>query len=76
MRAPLESHAYEITKGVPVVGPYPAGSIELAEAVAQKLKDSKSKAVIIRTHGLVVMSESLDEAFDLPAFIEKVSREM
>ena len=72
---PKESHAFSLTGDIPIVGPFPAGSKELADAAAKALKKANVRAVILRDHGLVVASPELEEAFDLTVFIEKVASE-
>lgn len=73
LELPRESHAFPTTGDIPIVGPLPSGSPDLAFAVGKALV-THGQAVIIREHGLVVASESLDEAFDLTVFVEKCAR--
>lgn len=74
LELPKESQAFLITGDVPVIGPLPAGTRELAKGVVEKMKEENKKAVILREHGLVVASPSIEEAFDLTIFIDKISR--
>jgi len=69
---PLEDEHSPKTNEIPIVGPFKAGSVELATAVADALADSACRAVIIREHGLVVVGSRLDEAFDLTLLVEKM----
>jgi L-fuculose-phosphate aldolase len=73
LHLPRESHAFPATGDVPLVGPLESGSPELATAVGDTLAKG-GQAVVIREHGLVVASSTLDEAFDLTIFIEKCAR--
>jgi L-fuculose-phosphate aldolase len=45
-----------------IVKNYPSGSIELAREVAKIFGRGKSKAVIIRNHGVVAIGKDIDEA--------------
>lgn len=75
LEIPMESHAFRILGKIPMIGPFPAGSLELAKAAAATLRKAKGKAVVLKNHGLVVISKSLEEAFDLTIFIEKAAHE-
>ena len=49
------------TKHLPMVGYYKAGSVELAQAAATKLKDHN--AVLLAHHGLITVSDTLMKAY-------------
>jgi ribulose-5-phosphate 4-epimerase/fuculose-1-phosphate aldolase len=75
LEIPVESNAYPITGNIPIIGPLPAGSEKLANGVVDVMLSSKKPktAVIMKEHGLVVASHSLEEAFDISIFIEKIA---
>lgn len=58
-------------EGVGVVGPSTPGSIELAEATAQKMNGCR--AVVWAHHGLAVAGESFDDAFGLAHVVVKAA---
>ncbi|MCK4477459.1 class II aldolase/adducin family protein [Candidatus Bathyarchaeota archaeon] len=73
LRLPRESHAFPITGDIPIIGPFKAGTHKLALEAAKALKKKNARAVVLRGHGLSVVCPTLEEAFDLTVFIEKVA---
>ncbi|MEA2090104.1 MAG: class II aldolase/adducin family protein [Thermoproteota archaeon] len=53
-----------------VVDYFPPGSLELADAVAEALKDQLRKAVVLKDHGLVTVGSTLKDAYDLTLLVE------
>ena len=59
-------------KYIPFVDYYPPGSIGLAEAVSNELKNQD--IVVLKKHGVVAIGKNLDEATLLSEFIEESAK--
>jgi L-fuculose-phosphate aldolase len=49
----------------------PSGTVELASRVSRCFKDSKTRAVIIKNHGVVAIGKNLDEARSVVESLEE-----
>jgi len=56
---------------IPVIKDLPAGTKQLADAVAKNIK--KHNAVILKNHGIVTVGEDLEEAFVRAEALERMS---
>ena len=57
-----------------IIKNYPSGSIELAREVTKIFGRGKSKAVIIRNHGVVAIGKDIDEARAVVESLEEWSK--
>lgn len=58
---------------LPMVNRLLPGSLELANAVAEALRERSRKAVILKDHGLVTVGSTLNEAYNLTLLAEKAA---
>ncbi|WP_448583846.1 class II aldolase/adducin family protein [Thermocrinis sp.] len=69
---PKDSEGKTILGAVEVIPDYPSGSTELAEAVSQRLKNSK--ILVVRNHGVFSAGRTLREAYSLVSVLERSCR--
>ena len=55
-------HARRVLKDVPLIGEYPEGAPELAEAVAQAFEDKEVVGLLMVDHGLLAIGPTLQQA--------------
>lgn len=75
MKIPMVTEAAKIVLiDVPLLQHALPGSVELANRVADGLKDSRVKAVLLREHGVVAVGETLEKAYHTTAFVEDTAK--
>jgi L-fuculose-phosphate aldolase len=72
---PMATEAAKIVLiDVPLLPHAPPGSTELAKAVADAFKEAKTKAVLLREHGIVAIGENLEDAYHTTDLVEDTAK--
>lgn len=69
---PVNPESHYILGDIPIVPYFKFGTEELAQAVTERL--GRSKAVLLESHGAVVLGEDLQEAYFMAELVEEVAK--
>jgi L-ribulose-5-phosphate 4-epimerase len=75
IKIPMVTEAAKIVLiEIPLLRRAMAGSVELAEEVAEGFKNKKVKAVLLRDHGIIAIGGKLQEAYHTASLVEDTAK--